>query len=109
MRINKSMFRRLRSLGPTAAEQGRGEMYYWLLGYKGGQRLVAGPYSSSMEAQSIAKEKMDSGRWKVVPLRTRDATRAKQILRHHLVTSQNMPVDNAMQPMRNPDTIRSID
>lgn len=111
MRINRTVFNRLRRIGrgQTGAEQGRGEMYYWLLGYLRGERLVDGPYTSAVEAQSVARQKMDAGRWRVIPLRTRDPQRAKSMMRHLLVTSQHVPLDNAMQNMYRPPEIRSID
>jgi hypothetical protein len=85
------------------------DVYYWLVGTLRGNRMVDGPYGSESEARTVARDKFDEGRWKVVPLGTRDPQRAKQVLRHQLVTQQNVSIDNAMEPMRRPTNIRSID
>lgn len=110
MRISRgALLRRLRGVGRAGAEGGRGETYWWLLGMVKGQRMVDGPYATQMDAQTTARDRFDSGRWKVVPLRTRDSQKAKSILRHQLVTDQGLPIDNAMQNMHKPTEIRSID
>jgi hypothetical protein len=87
----------------------RGDLYYWLLGSLRGTRMVDGPYHSEMEAKTVARDRFDEGRWRVVPLRTRDPARAKQVLRHQLVTQDGKTIDNAMQDIHRPTNITSVD
>lgn len=103
------LIRQLRSRMHTQREPESGEMYYWLLGMVRGVRMVDGPYRSDMEAKTVARDKMDEGKWRILPLKTRDPARAKQILRHQLVTQQNVGIENAMQDMHRPNNLTSVD
>jgi hypothetical protein len=94
----------------TQREVEHPEQYYWLLGMVRGQRVVDGPYRSEAEAKTVARDKMDEGRWRVIPLRSRDPQRVKSILRHQLVTEDGKSLSNAMEDMHSrPTNLRSVD
>ena len=110
--INRSGFnnliRRMRSARRESGGDAGGSYYYWLLGEVRGVRVVDGPFQDEMSAKTVARDKMDTGRWRCFPLKTRDPARAKSILKHQLAVSGSS-VEDAMQPMQRPTNITSVD
>jgi len=62
---------------------GHQQVYWWIWGVEHGRRIVWGPYESDSEAYAKGYSKL-SGKFEVVPLRTRDTAEASRILRARL-------------------------
>lgn len=58
--------------------------YYWILAVdkSSGRPLILGAYDTEEEANQVGFQKIDSGNFEVVPLRTRNVQRANRILKY---------------------------
>jgi len=82
--------------------------YYWVIGTADGGTYIDGPHGTEISARQFARQKFDEGRWKVVPLNTRDPNRAKQILRHQMAAG-GRDINDAFSPIRESNSIVSTE
>ena len=59
--------------------------FYYIYCKSEGKVCLLGPYNSESEANQVAVSKL-SGAYEVIPLKTRDRSRATSILKHRLLT-----------------------
>lgn len=76
----RGMIKRRRAA--SMSSQSAGGPYYWIIGKVNGVVCRDGPHNDDVEARLIAKDRFDPGKYRVIPLNTRDPSRARQLLAH---------------------------